>query len=63
MVYEKKTSNFRDTTLRKKQIAQADSQYAFALKYNLENKRDLNYLLVNYIDIKYTEIWSDKFLR
>jgi len=51
--YDKTTSNFKDTTLQKKQIAQAESQYAFAKKYNVENKRDLNYLLINYVDIKY----------
>ena len=61
--YDKTTSNFKDTTLQKKQIAQAESQYAFAKKYNVENKRDLNYLLINYVDIKYLQIWSEKFLK
>jgi hypothetical protein len=47
----------------KKQVENADSQFKFAKKYNVENRKDLNYILTNYVDLKYQEIWSEQFLK
>jgi hypothetical protein len=37
-------------------------QFNFALDYKKYTKLDLNYLLTNYVDMKYSKVWSDEFL-
>lgn len=62
--YDKDSSNFKDTTLSKeKQVEESKKQYEFALQYNNENSKDLNYTLTNYVDIKYQDIWSEEYLK
>jgi hypothetical protein len=41
----------------------AEEQYKFALEYKDQNRVDLNYMLTNYVDLKYEEIWSLEFLK
>lgn len=41
----------KELTKEQKQISHA--QYDFAKEYNLDNKKDLNYTLVTYVDLKY----------
>jgi uncharacterized membrane protein len=33
------------------------------MAYKKETHQDMNDLLINYVDLKYTEIWSDEFLK
>jgi len=62
--YDKATSNYHDSTLSMtNQVSNAKNQYLFALKYNIENRKDLNYTLTNYVDIKYQDIWADDYLK
>ena len=39
-------------------IDRAKDQYDFAIEYNKNPHMDLNQILINYIDLKYNEIWS-----
>ena len=41
----------------------ARDQYVYGMWYNEINKLDLNYHLTTYVDLKYTPIWSDEFLK
>lgn len=61
----KPTSNYRDVEkeLSKEQIKLADAQYKFALEYNHQNEFDLNYMLINYVDIKYKNIWAEELVK
>lgn len=61
-VYTKETSNFKDTELTKEQVEKANQLYEFALEYKRMNKVDLNYMLTNWVDLKYDHIWSDEFI-
>lgn len=35
----------------------------FAKEYNENNKYDLNYILTNYVDLKYQAIWGEELIR
>ena len=41
----------------------ANRQLLRGLAYAREARQDMNDVLVNYIDLKYTEIWSDEFCK
>lgn len=47
----------------KKEIEIAKHQYKFALDYNQHNQLDLNQILIDYIDLKYEDIWTEKFCQ
>jgi hypothetical protein len=61
--YSVDDSNFKQILFSETQMQAADEQYEFALHYNRVNKHDLNYLMTNYIDIKYPAIWSQEFIK
>ena len=61
--YDQDSSNYPSTSLDKKQIDAAKANYEFAIEYHTFNKIDLNYILTNYIDLKYDQIWSEDFLK
>lgn len=39
------------------------AQHNFAKEYNRLNAWDLNYVLTNYVDLKYQSIWSEEFMK
>lgn len=61
--YVKETSNFPDTTLKKRQIQVAPKLQEFAKEYNEQNRVDLNEVLTTWVDLKYDRIWAHEFLK
>lgn len=57
--------NFKEVEpeLSKEQKSLAKAQFVFAQEYNRNIKVDLNYHLTNYVDIKYTTIWGEEFMK
>jgi len=41
----------------------AKKQYDLAESFNKDTQIDLNDILVNYVDLKYDQIWSDEYCR
>jgi hypothetical protein len=52
-----------ENELSKEQKELSYAQMKFANDYNRLNKRDLNYTLTNYVDLKYQEIWGEELLK
>lgn len=61
--YSRETSNFPDTTLKRRQIRVASHLQEFAKEYNEQNRVDLNEVLTTWVDLKYDQIWSHEFLK
>ena len=49
--------NFKDP----KEVKRAELQYKFAKDYNKNQELDLDQILIDYIDLKYDAIWSNKY--
>ena len=41
----------------------AKDNYEFAKEYNRQSEITLNYMLINYVDMKYDQIWAEDFLK
>ena len=61
--YSEKNYKASDYTFDKRQMKHAADNYDFALEYASHSKISLNYMLINYIDMKYEHIWSNDYIK
>ena len=58
-----KNYNSNDYTFDKRQKELANENHDFALEYASQSKISLNYMLINYVDMKYDHIWSNDYIK